>query len=170
MAVIAKWAMPKSVTEWERKEAQKILRQMLRAYVKWFVILGGAAAYIVYRFYREDLSRVLAAMSAAAPILPLHSVLASVFRSRASGTYNISDSRLTDGASRRSYRWARLEGYRFMDHPGVPELRYLAFKLHGRREWKKWAFDPREMSEPVLREIMETHLPGRSWDGMPTGM
>ena len=167
MATIVKWTMPKSVTEWERKEAQKALRQMLRAYVKWFVILGGAAAYIVYRFYRQDLSRVLAAMSAAAPILPLHSLFAHVFRSRAGGTYSISDSHLTDGASRHSYRWTRLEAYRFMEHPGVPELRCLAFKLHGRREWKKWAFDPREMSEPVLREIMEARLPGRCWDGMP---
>jgi len=167
MAVIAKWTMPKSVTEWEQKEAQKALRQLLRAYVKWFVIIGGAAAYIVYRFYRDELSRLLAAMSALAAVLPFHAV-ASVLRFAKRGrTFSISDRGLSDHARGGLCPWDRIEAYLFTDHPGVQGMRCLEFRIRHRRRWRRWPFDPALMEEAVLRAILAEHLPGRCWDGMP---
>lgn len=167
MAVIAKWTMPKSVTEWEQKEAQKAFGKMLRAYVKWFVILGGAAAYIVYRFYREELSRLLAAMSAFAAFVPLHSATSVLALRKTRRTFSISDRGLSEHARGGLCAWDRIEAYLFADHPGVQGMRCLEFRIRHRRRWRRWPFDPALMEEAVLRAILSEHLPGRCWDGMP---
>lgn len=167
MAVIAKWTMPKQVMEWEQKEQQKALTRALRAYVKWFIILGGAAAFIVYKYFRDELSRVLAAMSAAAALLPLHTLSSFIGVAKRRGGFTISDKGLSESAGGGTLIWDRIEAYLFADHPGVPGIRRLEFKARHRAKWRKWAFDPALVDESALRKIMSDHLPGRCWDGMP---
>jgi hypothetical protein len=167
MAVIAKWTMPKSAAEWEQQEARKALRKMLRTYVKWFIVLGGAAAYIVYRFYRDEFGRVLAAISAAAALFPAHLASSVVRLAKTGRTYSISDGGLRERARGQLWRWDRIEAYRFSDHPGVPGIRCLEFKIRHHRKWRRWPFDTALMEEAVLRAILAEYLPGRCWDGMP---
>jgi len=58
------------------------------------------------------------------------------------------------------YEWKNIISHKFNDHPDLPNVRVLSLKVHdenGEHE-RQFCFDPNEVSETKIRELIEPHL------------
>lgn len=166
MSVMIKWRQPKAAAKWELKRSWRVLRGFRWHYIAMWLILGGSKLYQVRQLHPDQVSKTAVILTATALLLPAVGYLYLYVYIRLIGVgYDMSDRGLRRRSDRSVlHRWGSVEAFQFSDYPGAPRLRALEFKVQRSDKWRRWAFDPSEVKESVMRTIMEHRLPGKGLD------
>lgn len=168
MAAILKWKQPKAAVDRDVRRNLDLAKSMARRYVIWWVLLGGAALYIVYRLAPDMVLRVMLQMIVGALIFPAYIIALTVLSIKFDAAFRIDERGLMRlGGRSFQYNWQDVKGYAIRDDPELLGVRILKFKTRRSSKWRKWCYDPSEVDESTLRAILEEHLPGKCWDTTP---
>lgn len=159
MAVLVTWTEPRSVVDWEwRNKIVPLLKFMAGIFVKWTLILSVPLLLGTVFWARFAVVPALLGLICTGIIFPIY--ISSVFLFyKLKRQCEIGDKVLCRRLGRVGYygspfTWPEVDSYRFLDHPALPQVRCLAFKLKKRKSEVTFNFNPDEVEEQQLQSIL----------------
>lgn len=155
MKIIARWQLPKEATEAQWRANMAKFKQMAFHFAKW-----GLAGILLLLVLKEPLN-----VTNSSILLFVGAVLVFILMIYAQLVINrfdknvrvIHEGGLFQTPPVQMHLWKNIEWFSISNDPAIPELKMLRFKVRRLKNPRIWHFNPKEVSEAVIREAMKNH-------------